>query len=112
MRNKIAQFSLLLALMAMLQGCETSPERVVYNSLRITGDAVDAAMKTAADLYVIELITEEGWQKIAAAHDEYQPAFHAAVVLAQFDYTQVTPADVRQLASIVTATITRYTSPD
>lgn len=91
-----------------LTACNTPPKTVAYKTLRITADAVDNAMKAAAEAKVKGVMDDVAWMKVAVLHDQYRVALDQAVKAARFDYQTATPAEVAGLAAELTTLITSY----
>jgi hypothetical protein len=99
---------LLLLAITILPGCESSPQTVAYNTLKSVSDAVDGAMRAAADAHIAGAIDAADWARIAELHSQYRLAFAKAVTAASFDYRAAAPAEVAGLAAELTTVITAF----
>lgn len=94
---------------SLLTGCQGTPKRVAYKTLKITAETVDSAMTAYAEAVVLGLVHEVDQAKVRALHDQYRIAFVKAVAAAEFDYENATPGEVAGLASGLVALVAAYT---
>lgn len=100
--NKLLLCLILLIPLPMLDlGCAMggSVETISYKTLGATVHAVDASMKSFADLQVRGFVTEAQTAQIRSLYQEYQSSMSLALVLASQDYKAQTPDELAQLAA-------------
>ena len=95
-------------LAVVLAGCSSTPQQVAYKTLATVGHTEAAAMQAAAALQVQGKLGAGAWDKIAAAHDKFTPAYGAAITAARLDYSQPANATVVALAQTVIDLVSSY----
>ena len=101
----------LCAPIAVQTGCKSPPtaSQAAYSTLDGVGAAVDAAMKTAAQLRVAGKISSADWQRIADAHAKFRVGFNSAVDAAAVALDRASvPADLAALAGDVLSLISTF----
>jgi hypothetical protein len=100
----------LIAILALVAACQSTPKRIAYNTLASTATAVDTAMQVAGDLYKAGEITEADKADVLLKYDKYQTAMNQAIMLLEFNYQAITPGTVAGLAATLIETVNQFTS--
>ena len=98
----------LLGATSLLTGCAGTGKTFAHKSLKTVAESVDVAMKAFTDAVVLGAVDADAQIKVQVLHTQYQIALKKAVTLAQFDYSESTPAEVAGLAAELTAFIAVY----
>lgn len=91
----IAAIILAFGLVIIEGGCTTpSSQTVAYNTLATTGLTANAAFTAYMDLVVKGKVATNSVPNIAAAYNDFQAAYGAALTLAQFNPNAIAPSNV------------------
>ena len=95
---------ILAAIITLTSGCASTAEKpafaaIAFHTLRDTQTVVDGAMKIYANRCVQGQVTADNQAKVDTAHATYRKAFREAVLLAQLDYSKLTPDNVEVLST-------------
>ena len=94
-----------LLLCLFLSACGT-PQATAYKTLNIVATSVDTGMKAFSDAVVAGKVPAATQAKVRDLHGRYGKAMLAAIVAAQFDVGQTSPASVTVLANELLTLVT------
>jgi hypothetical protein len=81
--------------------CKPSQQRLVFNTLATTGMTVNAAYAAYLDTVVKGQTTTNAVPKVSQLYNDFQKSYALALSAAQFNPTNIAPADLVTLANQV-----------
>lgn len=88
-----------LAFCAAFIGCAVTLSRSSFNTLATIGNTANSAYAAYTSLVVTHQVATNAVPQVARAYDDFQAGFGVAVSAAQFNLTNISPANVLDLYS-------------
>lgn len=89
----------LLAVLFLLEGCASSPEKIAYTSLDAAVTAAQAGMRSFNDIYQAGKATEAQRQQVLAAYAKFQAAVSVAIDIARLSTSTIDMKLVNEAAA-------------
>jgi hypothetical protein len=87
----LASLALGIGSVVMVSGCNTSQQRVVYNTLYTVEHTTSTAVDAYYHLVIVGTVTTNGVPKVSAAFNHFQASFLIALDAAQFNTNAIAP---------------------